>query len=91
MATAKHLDNAARSAPIAVGGVSIGAAVAAAWALAHPGHAVAVLAALPAWTGEPDTAPAADCARIRRRCCGATPGVGHGGDVSPARRGWPTS
>jgi len=52
-----------RGGPIAVGGVSIGAAVAAAWALAHPGHAVAVLAALPAWTGAPDTAPAALAAR----------------------------
>ena len=56
-------DNAARAAPIAVGGVSIGAAVAAAWALAHPGHVVAVLAALPAWTGAPDAAPAALAAR----------------------------
>jgi pimeloyl-ACP methyl ester carboxylesterase len=57
------LDNAARQEQIAVGGVSIGAAVAVAWALAHPGHAVAVLAALPPWTGEPDTAPAAMTAR----------------------------
>jgi pimeloyl-ACP methyl ester carboxylesterase len=57
------LDNAARLSPIAVGGVSLGAAVAAAWALAHPGHAVAVLAALPAWTGSPETAPAAQAAR----------------------------
>jgi pimeloyl-ACP methyl ester carboxylesterase len=57
------LDNAARGEPIAVGGVSIGAAVATAWALAHPGHVVAVLAALPAWTGAPDTAPAAHAAR----------------------------
>jgi pimeloyl-ACP methyl ester carboxylesterase len=57
------LDNAAREAPIAVGGVSIGAAVAAAWALAHPSHAVAVLAALPAWTGSPEVAPAAIAAR----------------------------
>jgi pimeloyl-ACP methyl ester carboxylesterase len=57
------LDNAARNEPIAVGGVSIGAAVATAWALAHPGHAVAVLAALPPWTGSPDTAPAALAAR----------------------------
>ena len=31
------LDEAARQGPIAVGGVSIGAAVAVAWALAHPG------------------------------------------------------
>src|ERR1700716_4164730 len=46
------LDNAARAEPIAVGGVSIGAAVAVAWALAHPGHAVSVLGALPASMGE---------------------------------------
>jgi pimeloyl-ACP methyl ester carboxylesterase len=53
------LDDAARDGPIAVGGVSIGAAVAVAWALRHPECAVAVLAALPAWTGAPDRAPAA--------------------------------
>jgi pimeloyl-ACP methyl ester carboxylesterase len=53
------LDDAAREGPIAVGGVSLGAAVATAWAIAHPGHVVAVLAALPAWTGSPETAPAA--------------------------------
>jgi pimeloyl-ACP methyl ester carboxylesterase len=57
------LDNAAREAPIAVGGVSLGAAVAVSWALAHPGRAVAVLAALPPWTGSPETAPAALAAR----------------------------
>ena len=53
------LDDAALSGPIAVGGVSIGAAVAATWALAHPEHTVAVLAALPAWNGDPRVAPAA--------------------------------
>ncbi|OBB05133.1 hypothetical protein A5662_10950 [Mycobacteriaceae bacterium 1482268.1] len=58
-----ELDNAARRSAIAVGGVSIGAAVAANWALAHPAYAVAVLAALPAWTGSPETAPAALAAR----------------------------
>lgn len=58
-----ELHSASESGPIAVGGVSIGAAVAAAWALAHPGRVVAVLAALPAWTGEPDAAPAALAAR----------------------------
>jgi pimeloyl-ACP methyl ester carboxylesterase len=58
-----ELDNAARCAPIAVGGVSLGAAVATEWALAHPGRAVAVLAALPAWTGSPESAPAAVAAR----------------------------
>ncbi|MET0476159.1 MAG: alpha/beta hydrolase [Mycobacterium sp.] len=57
------LDDAARLGPIAVGGVSIGAAVAASWALRHPASAVAVLAALPAWTGEPEAAPAALTAR----------------------------
>ena len=55
--------SAAGPSPIAVGGVSIGAAVAAGWALAHPDRVVAVLAALPAWTGAPDGAPAALAAR----------------------------
>jgi pimeloyl-ACP methyl ester carboxylesterase len=53
------LDDAARLGPIAVGGISIGAAVATAWALAHPSSTLAVLAGLPAWTGEPDGATAA--------------------------------
>ena len=57
------LDNAAADGPIAVGGISIGAAVAVTWALSHPGRAVAVLAALPAWTGSPEGAPAALAAR----------------------------
>lgn len=57
------LDEAARRGPIAVGGVSIGAAVAVSWALAHPQHTVAVLAALPPWTGDPRQAPAALAAR----------------------------
>lgn len=57
------LDAAARTGPIAIGGVSIGAAVAAAWALAHADRAVAVLAALPAWAGDPAAAPAALAAR----------------------------
>lgn len=57
------LDDAARAGPIAVGGVSIGAAVATAWALAHPERTIAVLAALPAWAGDPSAAPAALAAR----------------------------
>jgi len=57
------LDEAAGHGPIAVGGVSIGAAVAVNWALAHPRHAVAVLAALPPWTGASGNAPAALAAR----------------------------
>ena len=57
------LDDAARTGAIAVGGVSIGAAVAVNWALTNPSRAVAVLAALPPWTGSPETAPAAQAAR----------------------------
>ncbi|HUH68766.1 MAG TPA: alpha/beta hydrolase [Mycobacterium sp.] len=57
------LDDAAREGPIGVGGVSIGAAVAAAWALANPDQAIAVLAALPPWAGAPGAAPAALAAR----------------------------
>jgi pimeloyl-ACP methyl ester carboxylesterase len=54
---------AARGQAIVVGGVSIGAAVATAWALAHPEQTVAVLAALPAWNGDSSSAPAAHAAR----------------------------
>jgi pimeloyl-ACP methyl ester carboxylesterase len=57
------LDDAAQDGPIAVGGVSIGAAVALTWALRHPDQVLAVLAALPAWTGEPGSSPAALAAR----------------------------
>lgn len=57
------LNDAARLGPVAVGGVSIGAAVATSWALAHPEQCIAVLAALPAWTGEPGAATAALTAR----------------------------
>lgn len=53
------LEAAAADGPIAVGGMSIGAAVAMNWALTHPHRTVAVIAALPAWSGAPDGAPAA--------------------------------
>jgi pimeloyl-ACP methyl ester carboxylesterase len=56
-------DEAAREHAIAVGGVSIGAAVAVRWALTNPDRCLAVLAALPAWTGWPGDAPAAISAR----------------------------
>jgi pimeloyl-ACP methyl ester carboxylesterase len=58
-----ELDDAARGGAIVAGGVSIGAAVSVNWALANPTRAVAVLAALPPWTGAPDTAAAAQAAR----------------------------
>ncbi|WP_099022774.1 alpha/beta fold hydrolase [Mycolicibacterium palauense] len=57
------LADAARGGPIAVGGISLGAAVAAGWAISHPRQVVAVLAAMPAWTGSPQSAPAAAAAR----------------------------
>ncbi|WP_137724879.1 alpha/beta fold hydrolase [Prescottella subtropica] len=47
---------------IVVGGVSLGAAVALAWAADNPGRVAAVLAALPAWTGSPVDTPAAGSA-----------------------------
>lgn len=56
------LDEAAADGPIIVGGISLGAAVTAAWALTHPHRTVAVLAALPPWTGAPEDAPAAQAA-----------------------------
>lgn len=65
---AAHLDaidqHAARYDRFVVGGVSIGGAIAVDWALRtrHPG-CVGVWAALPAWSGEPDDAPAAWSAR----------------------------
>lgn len=61
------LDHAAQDGPIAVGGVSIGAAVATAWALRHPERTVGVLAALPAWTGAPESTPAAVSADLTAR------------------------
>ena len=53
------LSDAAADRRIVVGGVSLGAAVAVAWALANPDRTLGVLAALPPWTGAPGAAPAA--------------------------------
>lgn len=57
------LDDAAENGPLLVGGVSIGAAVALRWAFDNPDRAVGILAALPAWTGDPLESPAAGSAR----------------------------
>ncbi len=57
------LDAAAADGPIAVGGISIGAAVALDWARHNPARAAFVLAALPPWTGASNGAPAAHSAR----------------------------
>ncbi|WP_237707892.1 alpha/beta fold hydrolase [Hoyosella subflava] len=48
---------------VLAGGVSIGAAVGVLWASQNPHSAAGVVAALPAWTGSPDAAPAARSAR----------------------------
>ena len=54
----RRLDEmAATSGPLVVGGVSIGAAIALAWALNH--DCAGVWAALPAWSGDPAKAPGA--------------------------------
>lgn len=50
---------AAQHGRILAAGISIGAAVALQWASSHEAHAAGVLAALPAWTGDPADAPAA--------------------------------
>lgn len=57
------LSDAAADQRIVVGGVSLGAVVAAVWALANPDRTLGVLAALPPWTGVPGAAPAAVSAR----------------------------
>lgn len=57
----KALDEAAAAAsePIIVGGVSFGAHLASAWALRNRGRCAGLLAALPAWNGPANSAPAA--------------------------------
>lgn len=58
------LENAFAGHPIVVGGVSLGAHVAAAWAVRNPHKCAGLILALPAWTGTPDHALAAQAARI---------------------------
>src|SRR4051794_32447896 len=56
--------DAAGPGPVLVGGVSLGAHVAARWAAAAPpGRVAGLLVALPVWTGPPCAAPAAVAAR----------------------------
>ncbi|MGV9410064.1 alpha/beta fold hydrolase [Nocardia sp. NPDC003693] len=49
------LDTAARSGPVLIAGISLGAAVAVDWAARHPESTYGVVAALPAWTGADTT------------------------------------
>ncbi len=57
------LDKAAIAGPIVVGGISLGAHLAAEWALIHPEKCAGVLLAMPAWHGPGEQAPAAVAAR----------------------------
>jgi len=57
------LENASTSHPIVVGGVSLGAHVAAAWAVRNPARCAGLILALPAWTGPANGAPAAMAAK----------------------------
>lgn len=54
---------AAQPGPLLVGGISLGAAVAASWALAHRGRTEGLLLVMPAWWGDPTGSPAAASAR----------------------------
>lgn len=54
-------------APILVGGVSFGAHLSAAWALRNQARCAGLLAALPAWNGAPEDAPASVAARYSAR------------------------
>lgn len=57
------LDEAARDEPIIAGGISLGAHLAAEWALRNPDRCAGLLLALPGWHGKPEAAPAAVAAR----------------------------
>lgn len=56
------LDAAWRGEPLVVGGISLGAHVAATWAVRHPDRCAGLVAALPAWHGQASGAPAAQAA-----------------------------
>ncbi len=47
-----------------VGGISFGAHLSAEWAVRNPGRCTGLLAALPAWNGEPGQAPASLAAKL---------------------------
>lgn len=59
------IDSAANASPgpLLLGGISFGAHLAAEWAVRNPGRCAGLLLALPAWAGEPGTAPASQAAR----------------------------
>ncbi|MGW4116087.1 alpha/beta fold hydrolase [Actinosynnema sp. NPDC004786] len=88
------LDTAWGGTPLVVGGVSLGAHVAAAWAVRHPERCAGLLVALPAWHGDAGGAPAAAAARASAALVGtagpeaALAGV-DGWLGAELRRAWP--
>ncbi len=59
----RALDEAAADGPVLVAGVSIGAMIGARWARERPESLTGLIAAMPAWCGDPEPAPAAASAR----------------------------
>lgn len=57
------LDELARTGPLLVGGISLGAHLAAEWAVRRPDRCAGLLLAMPAWHGEPGDAPASLAAK----------------------------
>ncbi|MFI9818404.1 alpha/beta fold hydrolase [Saccharothrix variisporea] len=88
------LDAAYDGNPLVVGGVSLGAHIAARWAVRNPTRCAGVLAALPAWTGRSDGAPAALAASVsattvEREGLHAAVGDVDGWVGAELRRAWP--
>lgn len=88
------LDAAYDGKPLVVGGVSLGAHIAARWAVRNPERCAGVLAALPAWTGRPDGAPAAlaasvSASTVEREGLGAAVDGVAGWVGDELRRAWP--
>jgi len=78
---------AAAAGPLLVGGISLGAHVAASWAARQPpGHLSGLLLALPAWTGSAGDAPAA---RTARASAALVRSGGIDAALAPARSGAP--
>lgn len=63
MALLTALDEAAADGPVLTGGISLGAHLAAEWALRNPDRCAGLLLAMPAWCGRPGDAPASLAAR----------------------------
>jgi len=57
------LNEAAQDRPIVAGGISLGAHLAAEWAVRNPDRCAGLLLAMPAWCGDPGDAPASLAAR----------------------------